>query len=366
MQSVGQTHVPFRIPAPDDKKVETMTPSTSGNTRAVAEDPNVELNSSIGKGRSQYPEASPEEILTRTRRASGRFNPRRGGVSKTDKNKKTEYKSTTGQENKTENKSTTGQENKTENKSATGQKNQKEHRSNTEQKNQTENRNNPGSTLKQKPKLTGGSNGPSAAVGTGNDIAALPNAFPPASPPIVKTMRDTFLSSVVSNFVSSSFTVGQQLVSKGLAEKIDAQSKMPGAQVKNPDGTKGTVDPAATQEQKMQASLTGAEIKTETLTNSIIFINEGPDANAVEASPDAPKDTQGRLTNLEKRMDAIESQMQELAKRYGLIYTPYVAPDSSEAPTDESRMQTIEKRYAFMNIMINTLVTLKQKQAEAD
>lgn len=352
MQSVGQTHVPLRIPAPDDKKVETMTPSTSGNTRAVAEDPNVELNSSIGKGRSQYPEASPEEILTRTRRASGRFNPRRGGGSKTDKNKKTEYKSNTGQENKTENKS------------ATGQKNQKEHRSNTEQKNQTENRNNPGSTLKQKPKLTGGSNGPSAAVGTGNDIAALPNAFPPASPPIVKTMRDTFLSSVVSNFVSSSFTVGQQLVSKGLAEKIDAQSKMPGAQVNNPDGTKGTVDPAATQEQKMQASLTGAELSTEILTNSIILINEGPDAVGLEGSPNASTDTQERLTNLEKRMDAIESQMKGIAERYGVPYVGYVAPESSEASTDNSRMENIQKRYSFMNKMIKKLVEAKRIDAE--
>ncbi|WP_057011460.1 hypothetical protein [Pseudomonas libanensis] len=179
-------------------------------------------------------------------------------------------------------------------------------------------------------------------------------------------MRDTFLTSMVSNFVNSSFTVVQQLASKGLEERIDAQSKMPGAQVKKPDGTTGTVDPTATQEQKMQASLTSAEIKTETLTNNIIFINEGPDAKAVEASPDAPKDTQGRLTNLEKRMDAIESQMPGLAERYGLVYESYVASESSETPTNESRMQTIEKRYEFMNKMIKTLVRFKQIESEED
>ncbi|NCE88624.1 type III secretion effector protein [Pseudomonas sp. L13] len=179
-------------------------------------------------------------------------------------------------------------------------------------------------------------------------------------------MRNALLTSGTSNLVTSGFTVGQHFVSKALEERVAAQAQMPGAEVKKPDGTTGTVDPAATDEQKIQARLTGAEINTESLTNSILFINEGPDAKAVVASPDAPTDTQGRLANLEKRMDAIESQMPELAKRYGLIYTPYAALESSEPPTDKSRMENVEKRYASMNKMIKTLVTLKQSETEAD
>ncbi|RFD24446.1 type III secretion effector protein [Pseudomonas sp. GL93] len=156
------------------------------------------------------------------------------------------------------------------------------------------------------------------------------------------------------------------MASGALQERIDAHSKMPGAEVNKPDGTKGTVDPAATPEQKMQARLTGAELNTETLTNTIILINEGPGAAAVGVSPNAPTDTQGRLTNLEKRMDAIEGHMPDIAKRYGLVYTPYVAPESSEAPTDTSRMENIEKRYAYMNKMIKKLVAAKQIEADAD
>ncbi|WP_073526219.1 hypothetical protein [Pseudomonas fluorescens] len=71
-------------------------------------------------------------------------------------------------------------------------------------------------------------------------------------------MRDALLSSGASNLANSGFTVGQHFVSKGLEERIEAQAKMPGAEVKKPDGT---VDPAATEEQKIQARLTGAEIK---------------------------------------------------------------------------------------------------------
>ena len=211
-------------------------------------------------------------------------------------------------------------------------------------------------------KPAGGSNSPGAARNTANDIARLQqnNAFPPVSPSVAVMVRNALLTSGTSNLVNSGFTVGQHFVSKGLEERIDAQAKMPGAEVNKPDGTTDTVDSDATEEQKIQARLTGAEINTELLANEVIFINEGPDAKAVIASPDAPTDTHGRLINLEKRMDAIESQMPELAKRYGLIYTPYVAPESSEAPTDQSRMENVEKRYTSMKKMIKTLVVLKQ------
>jgi hypothetical protein len=61
-------------------------------------------------------------------------------------------------------------------------------------------------------------------------------------------------------------------------------------------------------------------------------------------------------------MDGIETQMQDLGKRYGVIYTPHEAPKSSDAPTDKSRIDTIEQRYTHMNRMLKRLV----KNAEAD
>lgn len=74
-------------------------------------------------------------------------------------------------------------------------------------------------------------------------------------------IRDALLSSGTGNLVNSGFTGGQHFVSKGLEERIEAQATMPGTEVKKSDGTTGTVDLAATEEQNIQARLTGVEIK---------------------------------------------------------------------------------------------------------
>lgn len=329
MKIFDQSRVPLLTPLTQQKKTEIKSPSTSGSTGAEANSSNDKPDYSQNKGSAQYPQATPEELVSRSKRTAERFGAPRASVNHKGKPPKSRNPSRRPP-------GKPGKPGKS------------------------------GNTPIKKP--AGGSNGPGAARNTGNDIAGLQqnNAFPPVSPSVAITIRNALLTSGTSNLVNSGFTVGQHFVSKGLEERVAAQAKMPGAEVKKPDGTTGTVDPAATEEQKMQARLTGAEINTESLTNSIIFINEGPDAKAVVASPDAPTDTQGRLTNLEKRMDAIESQMPDIAKRYGLIYTPYEASESSEAPTDKARMENVEKRYAFMNKMIKTLVTLKQNEADAD
>lgn len=327
MQIFDQPRVPLLTPLTQQKKTEIKSPSTSGSTGTEANSSNDKPDYSQNKGSAQYPQATPEELVSRSKRAAERLGTPRISFKPKPKPKPKP-------------------ESKPKPKPAP-----------------------PAPKPKPTPpKPAGGSNGPGAARNTGNDIVGLQqnNAFPPVSPSVAMTIRNALLTSGTSNLVNSGFTVGQHFVSKGLEERVAAQAEMPGAEVKKPDGTTGTVDPAATEEQKMQARLTGAEINTESLTNSIIFINEGPDAKAVVASPDAPTDTQGRLTNLEKRMDAIESQMPDIAKRYGLIYTPYEASESSEAPTDKARMENVEKRYAFMNKMIKTLVTLKQNEADAD
>ena len=327
MQIFDQSRVPLLTPLTQQKMTEIKSPSTSGSTGTEENSSNDKPDYSQNKESAQYPQATPEELVSRSKRAAERLGTPRISFKPKPKPKPKP-------------------ESKPKPKPAP-----------------------PAPKPKPTPpKPAGGSNGPGAARNTGNDIVGLQqnNAFPPVSPSVAMTIRNALLTSGTSNLVNSGFTVGQHFVSKGLEERVAAQAKMPGAEVKKPDGTTGTVDPAATEEQKMQARLTGAEINTESLTNSIIFINEGPDAKAVVASPDAPTDTQGRLTNLEKRMDAIESQMPDIAKRYGLIYTPYEASESSEAPTDKARMENVEKRYAFMNKMIKTLVTLKQNEADAD
>src|SRR5450830_221046 len=179
---------------------------------------------------------------------------------------------------------------------------------------------------------------------------------------LADSARSSLISGGVSSLVNIPLSVGEQLASKAILDRIQAQAAMPGAEKKNADGTTTTVDPAATEKQKIDARLEESEIKTETMANQILSINEGPEAKAVAKRPDAPTDTSGRLGSLEKNMDGIETQMQDLGKRYGVIYTPYEAPKSSDAPTDKSRMDTIEQRYTHMNRMLKRLV----KNAEAD
>ena len=188
------------------------------------------------------------------------------------------------------------------------------------------------------------------------------NGFKSLRSELADSARSSLISGGVSSLVNIPLSVGEQLASKAILDRIQAQAAMPGAEKKNADGTTTTVDPAATEKQKIDARLEESEIKTETMANQIISINEGPEAKAVGKRADAPTDTSGRLGSLEKNMNGIETQMQDLGKRYGVIYTPYEAPKSSDAPTDKSRMDTIEQRYTHMNRMLKRLV----KNAEAD
>ena len=63
-------------------------------------------------------------------------------------------------------------------------------------------------------------------------------------------------------------------------------------------------------------------------------------------------------------MDAIEEQMPELAKRFKLLYEPYEAAESSGAPTDESRMDNIEKRQEHINEMIDLLKDVQNRKSQ--
>ena len=188
------------------------------------------------------------------------------------------------------------------------------------------------------------------------------NGFKSLPSELAAKARSSLISGGVSSLVNIPLSVGQHLASQAILDRIEKQAAMPGAEKKNADGTTTTVDPAATEKQKIDARLEESEIKTETMANQILSINEGPEAKAVAKGPDAPTDTNGRLGSLEKNMDGIETQMQDLGKRYGVIYTPYEAPKSSDTPTDKSRMDTIEQRHTHMNRMLKRLV----KNAEAD
>jgi hypothetical protein len=212
-----------------------------------------------------------------------------------------------------------------------------------------------------KPKLTGGPNGAQGAINSAKTIDALhqKKLFPPISSQLATSARNALTGAGVSTLVNLPFSVAEHIGSKAIADRIDAQSKMPGAAKQGAEGTVSFVDPSATDQQKIDARLEDSEIKTEVLVNSIFSINEGPDAKAAGKDPDAPTDTAGRLTALEQRMDAIEIQMRDIAQRYGLVYTPYVAPESASAATDASRMNVIEQRYSHMNKMLKKLISAK-------
>ncbi|MGY2963276.1 hypothetical protein ACVWZP_004225 [Pseudomonas sp. TE36184] len=184
------------------------------------------------------------------------------------------------------------------------------------------------------------------------------NGFSPLSSELASSARNSLISGGVNSLVNIPLNVGEHLASKAIIDRIEAQAAMPGAAKKNADGTTTTVDPAATEKQKIDARLEDSEIKTELMVNQILSINEGSEANAVSKKSDAPKDTAGRLTNQEKTMDGIEAQLQDLGTRYDLVYKPYEAPKSSDAPTDKSRMDAIELRHKHMNRMIKRLITL--------
>ena len=134
-----------------------------------------------------------------------------------------------------------------------------------------------------KPTPQGAATGTRAATSSAKAISDLHNkhAFAPLSSELAASARSSFVSSATSNLINIPFSVGQHMVSKAILERIDAQAKMPGAEKKNADGTTTSVDPSATQQQKIEARLTDNEIKVELMTNTILSINEGPNAQAV-------------------------------------------------------------------------------------
>ena len=221
-----------------------------------------------------------------------------------------------------------------------------------------------------KPAITskpqGGSTGARGMTSSAKTIGDLHNkkAFTPLTSQLAANARSALVSSAISNVVNIPLSVGQHMVSNAILERIDAQAKMPGAEKKNADGTTTSVDPSATPAQKVEARLEDSEIKVELMINAILSINEGPNAQAVGKRPDAATDTNTRLTSLETTMTAVEAQMKDLGKRYGLIYEPYVAQTPVGESTAESRLDEIEKRHGHMNKMLKRLVRNAQADTE--
>ncbi|MBU5205800.1 hypothetical protein KQH94_17510, partial [Vibrio cholerae] len=92
--------------------------------------------------------------------------------------------------------------------------------------------------------------------------------------------------------------------------------------------------------------------------------NVGSEAKAVQPSTGAPTDTEGRLSNLEKTQDVIEKQMPELAERFDIVYKPYKTPASSESPTEQSRMDNIEKRQAYIKGKVDLLKIIQGQKTK--
>lgn len=330
---------------PQEKKVVANAPSTSGAAGTVIDSSNVERDSNAANEKAfKYPLASPEEIAAKNRRAdaavannlgAGEPGPNTAGAlgakgfkfKPKPKPKPRPPKPSTPPKPKPKPKPTP-------------------------------------TPTPPKPPLTGAPNNPSATLNTAQSIVSRSQNLPPAPPTVAATVRDAFITAGVENMVSSPFTVGQQLTSSYFQSKSEAHNEMPGAEVQNADGTVGTVNPAATKEQKMEARLTGAEIKNEITSNLFIFLNLGAEANAVQPSDKAPTDTEGRLSNVEASLDAIETQMPELAGRFKVMYEPYEAAASSEAPTEESRMENIEKRQSHINETVELLKTIQSQKAQ--
>lgn len=232
-------------------------------------------------------------------------------------------------------------------------------------KDKNKNKNN--DTYKRTPqKLPGGPNSPGNAVHNSHTINNLQRrGYFPALPEGLGTIaRNAIVEATLNGLIKLGFTAAQHVVSDVMEQRIKAQAEMPGAEKKNADGTKSTVNPSATEQQKIDARVEGAEINVELLANSIISINEGPDAPAVGKSPNAPTTTQERLDNLEKTLDAVEGPLEDIAKRYGQVYTRPSAADSSAPSTPQSRLDRIEQRYAEMNKMLKRLVAVKNAEAE--
>ncbi|WDU62357.1 hypothetical protein LRS56_27015 [Pseudomonas poae] len=328
MKLSGQFHIPLVLP-----QVNTDTPQ-----HKIPVPPGVmhSANSTAPVTDYGYPEATAEERFKRAFKAGGLLRSKVG----------------TGQ-NKVKNKCCDS--NKTDGKEKAGS-------SNTVGKDKLK----PETAYKKESqKLPGGPNSPGSAAHKSHTINNLQRSgfFPPVSAEIAKVVRNALVEATVGGLVSLGFSVARHVISDKMEKRITAQAEMPGAEKKNADGTKSTVDPSATQQQKIDARVEGAEIKVELLANTIISVNEGPDAPAVGKSPDAPTTTNERLANLEKTLDAAEGPLEDIAVRYGQLYTRSSAADSSSPSTPEERLDHIEQRYVKMDKMFKRLVLLKEAEA---
>lgn len=315
MKLSDRQYISVQVPSVQSGTQGGSVPTAPGKPQNAASDSEVEHGLSNEGGRSsQYPMASEQEIQTRDKRASLKFHKGKSPKPTPPTPKPTPSK--------------------------------------------------PLKPTPPKPKTVGGPNGANDAVNNSNSISNLHNkkVLPPISSQLANSGRRSFLDQSVGTLIGLPFSVGQHIASQAINDRIDAQAKMPGAEKKDAGGVITTNDPAATEQQKLEARLENAEIKTEVMINTLLSINEGPDAKAVGKSPNAATDVDSRLNALEGRMSATENQMKEIAARYGLIYVPYVAPESSETPTAASRMEAVEKRYEHMNKMLKRLI----KNAEAD
>ncbi len=328
MKLSGQFHIPLVLPQVNTDIPPHKTPVPPG----VMQSPDSSaLVTDYG-----YPEATVEERLKRASKAGG-FSRSKVGTGQRKGKDKTDHK------NKTDGKEKAGS-------------------NDTEVKDKPK----PDSAYKKdSQKLPGGPNSPGSAAHKSHTINKLQRSgfFPPVSAEIAKVVRNAIVEATVGGLVSLGFSVARHVISDKMEQRIKAQAEMPGAETKNADGTKSTVDPSATPQQKIDARVEGAEIKVELLANTILSVNEGPDAPAVGKSPDAPTTINERLANLEKTLDAAEGPLEDIAVRYGQLYTRLSAADSSAPSTPEERLDHIEQRYAKMNKMFKRLVLLKEAEA---
>jgi hypothetical protein len=368
MKLSDQPYTHLQIPSAQPGTQGGKAPIVTDKQQDVASGLRVERDLGNESGRSsQYPMASEEEVQTRSKRASSVFfnNPKtKAPKKKPPANTKppAETKPPANTKPPAETKPPANTKPPAETKPPANTKPPAETKppANTKPPAGTK----PPST--KPPKPAGGPNGSNDAVNSSKTISDLhkKNVLPPISSELASGARSAFINHGVSTLTGLPFTAGEHIASRAITDRIDAQAKMPGAEKRNADGRVSTNDPSATEQQKLDARLESAEIKTEVMVNSILSINEGPDAKAVGKDPGAATDVDSRLNALESRMNATEDQMKEIAKRYGLIYDPYVAPESSETPTAASRMAVVEKRYEHMNKMLKRLIRNAQADAE--
>lgn len=360
---VDQALVPSSYLLPEQKKTQESGSPASGQAEVTPDRSKVESESSVTNEKAfKYPAATPEEINAKNRRAdkavadsltseeatalSSGSDGRAGKVKIPVKTKAGTTKTGT---------TKTGT-----NKTGTTTSGTTTSGTTTSGKNPTVTTTKP----KPKPKPTSAKPQTIKPVGSGN-TASKPNSNintinnlqdninlppPPPSPSSAAgTFKNALITSVTNNGVSSFFNVGAQITSDYFSKKEAAQAEMPGATVQNEDGTIGTVDPLATQEQIMDARLKGAKNSLEFATVMMSFLSEGKDGSAFEDVDDAPDATpEERMDNLEERMDIMEEHLPDLTKRYKFEYDPYVPADSSEPPTEEARMDNIERRYTYI------------------